>query len=329
MAEKGYITIEGESFEVVKNTLEEWIDLYTDQLDKTINFEIIEKNKSTYLIEINGELNNMLFHFLVNYFRNPDRKNIKTRGYTTVQDLKQYPESELNKRVVVFVPDEDKEYDNVYASTGSGKLYIIDFGFKRIELDQLITFNEPDLSEYKTSRVKLTTPKSKIKKETKGEEYKEDLTKIFAPAFLVLSILNIYSIENNVILKWPSVILGVILSWWIAEAHNKALLKTRNYFIFLGLSLILFYTGWVYDKTLSNSIDIILSISFFHAFFMLLLYQVLRPIYKFIIKREPVVSNYKGGYSVLIYSVFIIIIPAIISFFLIENQLDYKDFRPN
>ena len=200
MTDTSYITIEGESFEVVKNTLEEWIDLYTDQLDKTINFEILEKNKSNYLIKINGELNNMLFHFLVNYFRNPDRKNIKTRGYTTVKDLEQYPESELNKRVVVFVPDEDKEYDNVYVSTGSGKLYIIDFGFKRIEIDQLITFIEPDLSLYNSSKCKLTIAKSVQKTESKKEELKEDLTKFFAPVFLVLSLFNIYLIYHNVIL---------------------------------------------------------------------------------------------------------------------------------
>ncbi|MEN8929146.1 MAG: hypothetical protein ABF242_00580 [Flavobacteriales bacterium] len=328
MAEKSYITIEGESFEVVKNTLEEWIDLYTDQLDKTINFEIIEKNKSNYLIKINGELNNMLFHFLVNYFRNPDRDNIKTRGYTTVKDLEQYPESELNKRVVVFVPDEDKEYDNVYASTGSGKLYIIDFGFKRIEIDQLITFNEPDLSEYITSKSKHTLPTLNSKVERQKEEHKEDLTKIFAPAFLVLSILNIYCIENNVILKWPTIILGIILSWWIAEAHNKALLKNRNYLIFLGLSMILFYTGWVYDKTLSNSLDIILAISFFHSFFMLLFYQVLRPIYKLIIKKEPTVDRSVHNFSVFLYTLLIIFLPGLISFIMIESYLDYLPIRP-
>lgn len=330
MKNQSYITIEGESFEVVKNTLEEWIDLYTDQLDKTINFEILEKSKSNYLIKINGELNNMLFHFLVNYFRNPDRENINTRGYTTVKDLKLYPESELNKRVVVFVPGEDKEYDNVYVSTGNGKLYIIDFGYKRkrIEIDELITFNEPDLGEYVTSKSKLTIPALNNKVERQKEEHKEDFTKFFAPAFLVLSILNIYCIENNIILKWPTVILGAILSWWIAEAHNKALLKNRNYLIFLGISIILFYTGWIYDKSLSNSIDIILAISFFHTFFMLLFYQLLRPIYKFITKREPIVSNYKGGYSVLIYSIFIIIIPGVISFIMIENYLDYLPIRP-
>lgn len=327
MNNKSYITIEGESFEVIKNTLEEWIDLYADQLDETINFEIREKDKVNYLIKINGELNNMLFHFLVNYYRNPDKKGVKTRGYTNIKDLKQYPESELNKRVVVFVPDEDKQCDNIYASTESGKLYIIDFGFKRIEIDQLITFIEPNLSEYNSSKCKLTIAKSIQKTESKKEN-NGDLTKFFAPIFLILSLFNIYCIDNNVILKWPTVILGIILSWWIAEAHNKALLKQRNYFIFLGLSIILFATGIVYEKTLLKHFDKIFAISFFHSFFMLLVYQILRPIYKKLFKNEPIVDRSAHSFSIFIYTLFIVILPGLISFVMIENYLDYLPIKP-
>lgn len=327
MNNNSYITIEGYSFKEVKQSLEDWIKLYAGKIETIFVLEILEKNKNSCCVNVNGEIDNNTFNFLVNYLVYPENEkpNAKVRGYTTTRNKRIFPSQELDKRVVIFIPKEDKEYDNVYASTGDGKTFIVDFGGKTKEIDFLITFEELDLSEYVTTKFSIKPINEKSQQEV--EENQIDITKQFIYFFIPSFVITISLLEKTKYSYYSLAILGIILSFWIAFSHKLVLRKKSNYIILLISSLLIGGTAILYNELFSKKIDSFLAIAFFYPFWMLICYKIFRPIFKLAFKKEPKIDRYSWEFKTSFYTFLILGVPFLISLFLIFNYLDYESFK--
>ena len=141
---KNVIYIDNISLPDIKKILEQWVGLYSEQLNDHFEFSLIS-SETGYVIKGPKELNNTLFTFLVNYITYPENFNERfyPTGYMIVTDTKYYPEDIINKKIMTYVPANDKEYDLVYANTEDKRTFVIDFGGKVSEIKNTSTYNDP------------------------------------------------------------------------------------------------------------------------------------------------------------------------------------------
>lgn len=330
MSKKSYITIEGYSFKDVKQSLEDWINLYAGKIETIFTLEVLEKNKKNYCVNVNGEIDNHTFNFLVNYLvyhKNLASKAV-VRGYTSASNKNIFSLEELDKRVVIFIPKEDKEYDNVYASTGNGKTFIVDFGGKTKEIDFLITFEEPDLSEYIKTEYSIK-PKAKKANTVSSQTINKDNTKQIALFFTPLLLVNILIIQYHVYLKLSFIILACLLFTWIFFIHNSFLKNQNSFLILFGLSSVFALVGVSYDKTLSVDFGSIITSPLLLPFSFLACHRLLRFVYLKILKTEPkFLTDDFGNYeertwSNVFYTMIMMLVPIAISIYTNTHLLNY------
>jgi len=114
------ILIKGGSFNDVKKALHQWIEINSDNLDALLKFYLYDEGKGNYIIIAEEELENEKFNSLIIYLKYPDDifYDIEIEGYTTAHDEKIYPQEALNKRLLIYLLEEYKEYDICFCGNG-------------------------------------------------------------------------------------------------------------------------------------------------------------------------------------------------------------------
>ena len=84
------ITIKGGVYNDIKKALKQWIELYNDQLQDELTFELYKNGRGNHIIKADNRLDNELFYYLVNYLKYPKNieYNIKIEGFTIGKDKK-------------------------------------------------------------------------------------------------------------------------------------------------------------------------------------------------------------------------------------------------
>lgn len=122
------IRIEKVTYDQLKRVLYDFKALYIDEFTAA---GLVSISDTSYIIRFPEGISFRLFAYLVNYLHYPndiESWNPNIIAWTTLQQGDEWVNEEmLNKKAMLFIPDDDTEYDNVHLITDYAKGYILDF----------------------------------------------------------------------------------------------------------------------------------------------------------------------------------------------------------
>jgi hypothetical protein len=125
--------------EDIKKTLTAFCKTYNKGANPPVP-RLYQITPGKYAITFPYDLDFVTFCFAINFLKYPPdvQWHAKVRGWaTTHPDDKWITEKSMNKKVMLFIPDDDKGYDNVYLTTQDNIGYKL--GFAAGEEKQLLT----------------------------------------------------------------------------------------------------------------------------------------------------------------------------------------------
>jgi len=311
------IIIEGGSYINVKKALKDWINLYVESIDPDVEFELYNDGGARHIIKIENNLSNELFNYLVNYLEYPEGINYKVtvEGYTVANDKHIYPKDCINKYIQVFIPENDREHENVFVASEDNGVYKIDFGgtVSKIESDKKFTKFEFDFSDLMPSEKVKADKTEKYQKEITEEESKRISGRIKIVSIIVFSlfILSFYFIQNthNFILINYAMSFGV--SCWFFFDY-RMLQDNTNYLKLVFISLLILLYGHFATQRIGGVEIELIKLGMITPITFLLIQRPFRLLFKYIKKREPIVekpapSFADGVYMFLLFISFIIL----------------------
>jgi hypothetical protein len=241
------IIIKGSPYDNVKNSLELWMGSYADNPDLNgYTFELYTRENDEFVIKADEKLSNGYFNYLVNYLTYPEglEGRMNVIGYTIISDTKIFSTEAAGTEIMLFIPEDDKDHDNVYWVTRSGQTYITDFGDRTIRINTIKKFQEQiiNLSELESPE----TFTSKYEKEHEPEviETEEDRTK-WVKFLVILTIIGI--LLSLVFYSEPSTFTGIVevigmglTLWFFIDYKTLQTNKLYNYCLATALGLSLF-----------------------------------------------------------------------------------------
>jgi hypothetical protein len=296
MNKDNLIIIKGGSYNDIKKALRQWIEIYSEDVETDIKFELYKTELESYIIIVDKRLNNEKFNFLVNYLYFPEgiEYKVNIEGFTTALDRKLYPKDILNKKILVYIPDNNTEYDNVYVATNDNEVYKIDFDNKVTKINETRVYLFPEIDFESLSKPeKITLSKTEIA-EKKEEKSKRKLKRKFLIySFIIIGLIIISSmtlfIVNDIFIK-TTFFLGLGIAFWFFDDYR--MLQIDKYYNYCLLIAVAFLSYVYLMKYLFHSIDMELNdFTAFSPLSILLVQRPLRLIFKKIFKREPIVIN--------------------------------------
>lgn len=284
------------SKEPVYAPLKEWMDLYTDQLANNTTFTIYADSDGYQVVKCSKVLDNELFFYLVNYLALacPVVHRKEVRGYTTGTDA---PELS-GKKLMVYIPDEEKEYDNVTAITPNDEAYFIDFGGKITPASPQDCFiAPPELSHFttvKTLRVRNVKPAGRTEKSNPLQSTSIAKKLILAIIGIIVLFLLIVMMQSDYRFFLP-LLLFVYLS-----CDYQRLRKLKGYLILFGTTIactLLF--AWARNHYEDTLIEFFL----FFPLSLLLIQPPLRGLFIALVEREPVVEKPAPSIADFLYTI--------------------------
>src|SRR4029078_12021604 len=68
------------------------------------------------------------------------------RGYTEITSENFFPKNLSGNKIMLFIPDSDSEYDNVYWITGDDQSYITEMGARTRKTESTVKFENPPVN---------------------------------------------------------------------------------------------------------------------------------------------------------------------------------------
>lgn len=309
------IIVRGGSFADVIKALKQWVKKYNRDLNGDVLLKVYKKATGYHIIQVDGELDNSLFNYLVNYIQYPEDiiYKVKAIGFTTATDSFLYESELIGKRIQVYIPENDTEYDVVYIASDDRNVYKVDFGGKTTKLDFRIDpiQIDPDLLNQSTEPVVIHVNKKEVEVSEEiddinriGRRFK--LISLIAVTILILTSITIF--DNPKLFNDLNFFLNFAIGAWFFIDYR--LLRIDRYFIYCLLFAcgLLCYGLIVKTLLLVGSVDYF-KIGFFHPISILLIQKPLRMFYKMLFKREPVIENppptfWDGVYTAILFVAF-------------------------
>lgn len=132
------ILIKNVDFEKVKLASQQFCNQYNQQKYLAV-LNLIKIDNHKTVITFPFDIDFVNFCFLVNYLKYPNdiSYNAEISGWTTTKSSDEWmTEKSVNKLVMVFIPNDDQEFDNVYMTTNDNIGYKL--GFAMGEEKQLL-----------------------------------------------------------------------------------------------------------------------------------------------------------------------------------------------
>lgn len=316
------IKIKGGSYTDVKKALRQWIHLYSDNLDKSLTFELYKNGQGNHLIKTDDRLDNENFFFLVNYLKYPENIDYKIsiEGYTYGKDYKEF----INQNILVYIAQNDTDYDTVNVVTQENKIYKVDFGGKIKEVSDNISyssFNVPDLSNPETLRVTKPLKKDKDQETIVSPVKVEKRFKIISIIALIIiaGTFLIFSHDRDLFVT-ITFFTGMGIGGWFFIDFK--MLRIDKFYIF-SLFVAGLYLGYgiLLKSTMLDNVELIDLGSLFAVSF-LIVQKPVRLLYKQIFKREPEIVN-QGDSSAkfwdIVYTIILFLSLVIIPFLLTDK----------
>ena len=319
------IKIKGGSYDDIKKALRQWIALYSNDLESNIKFELYKIGQESYLIAADKRLNNEKFNFLINYLRYPEgiEYNISIEGYTTARHEKIYPKNLLNKKIIVYISDNDKEYDNVFVTTEDNETFKIDFGGKVLRQNVSRIFTITDIDTALLQRPEKISLTKQERDEIETEKAKKSIKKrfrIILALIITIAIINSFSLfvfPNSEISLLTTFILIFSVGIWFHWDYKMLRINEyyRNSFIFAIVCLLY---GFVIKDNLPDK-DVVFLYGFWFPIIYLILQKPTRQFFIRKLEREPIIERESSfwdatyGISLIILTIGIISIIAILT----------------
>jgi len=305
------VLIKGASYDKVKKALNNWLNLYSDNLPSDFKFKLYKKDQNEFVIKAGNEIDNNRFHFLVNYLKYPEgiEYQVEVVGYIIGKD-----HNELQgQRLLIYISDNDTEYDNVFAVNSENKNFKIDFGGKISIVDEKNVYKEPEYFDFHGAEiVKLDRNKvkhQKLKKSTDKIEKNFKLYSLISLGIIILSFVLFYS-ETEALTK-SSFYLGMGLGLWFYMDYP--MLQINKYYIYSILISLAFLGYAMFLEDLINIRRIDLGdLGAFYPISVLIVQKPARFIFKAILRREPMIDKppatfWDGFYMIVLFAGFAIL----------------------
>jgi hypothetical protein len=313
MTDNNFIIIEGGAFLDIKKALRQWIDLYSDSIDKECSLEFYTNGSGKHIVKVDNRIDNERFCYLLNYLKYSENTKYKMKilGYLTVSDLKIFPKIKLGSIIQIFIPDFDQEYDNVYAVTFDNETYKVDFGGKTVKVElinkyqdseiDLSNLTEPDILKVRKKSIKPGKPNAK----TIGKRF--NIISIIIFLFFCLSYLLVKQDDYFIIFNFA---LGFGVTFWLFFDYK--ILQLNEYYLKALLigSLIALYGYFLSQNYGGPKKNMIMNSALLPTFF-LITQRIYRFIFKTLMKREPIVDKPAPSFADGVY-MFVLLMTALI-----------------
>ncbi|WP_430965257.1 hypothetical protein [Spongiimicrobium sp. 2-473A-2-J] len=320
MPTRDFVVVRDVPYKDVKSALTQWIALYADQLSQQLRFHLYRQD-AYHVISVDGELNNELFFFLVNYLKYPEniRYDVDVAGFTTGDASGKLE----GQDVLVYIPEEDTEYDVVYVVTGAQAHYKIDFGGGMHPLKEGRTYTDAAVDFSGSPEVLKVSKRISDKTVRKGISFFEVGWRFKFMVALVLAALIIHfllpSIINDPKLydKTSTLLYFGVGMWFFMDA--EMLQKDSRYLACLVIAFAIFVYGFHVKEQLQSRLTNRIEPFIIMPLTLLMLQWPSRRLYKLLFKREPAVDK-KGKFADMVYSL-VLVFGAIFLPFLIVDFL--------
>jgi hypothetical protein len=319
MIDESFITVEGTTSTQIKKAIHQWINLYAESLPSNFSIKLYKGGSTIYILIPDQRLENERFNFLVNYLNYPDNIEIKLQvhGYTVISDTKIYPKEKLHYEIEVFIPENDKDYDNVFAVTQYNDVFKVDFRGKTTKVTVKKEFKKPDFDLDKLEiieTIKLERPNSEKLTEFQNNNILKR-TRFISFAILLLFLLSYIKVGDSKTFLLINAVIGYGIWIWFSWDY-KMLQKTNFYLNSLLISIIvLLYGIFLGHKFVSGYIGFAKAGLTLPVFFLILQLPT-RLIFRAIMKREPVVDKPAPSFADFVYIFFLfmtsLLIPTLI-----------------
>ncbi len=316
MNSQGLITVNGGAYTNVKKALRQWLQLYTDDLADGLLFELYRNGRGNHIIQTDGRLGDDHFFYLVNYLAYPEgiEYQVEVVGYIIPKDKKEL----MNQQVMVYIPENNEDGDNVYATTEDNKAFKIDFGGKITGVNGGKNFSWLKLNDLGHPEIiKLT--KKEIDRQ-RQEQSSGNLEKRFRIGSLMVLGGTLASslalLKNHHTFFEVMVFVGMGTGVWFFSDYK--MLREEKYYV-KCLLVALTFLGYVMvlKQVFGNRNTAMLDLAALYPISLLGVQRPARLLFKRLLNREPVIDNpmptfWDGVYTMLLFLA-LIILPLIIA----------------
>lgn len=312
-----FIIIKGGAFNDIKKALKQWISLYSKDLRDGLTFQLCKNGRGNHIIQVDEQLDNERFFFLVNYLKYPEgiEYEIDIEGFTVGKD-----KNILNgKKILVYISPNDKSFDNVFVVTDDNMNYKVDFGGKIVDAGEIKQYILPEIDSLNNAEIlKVHRTQCNIKKEKISIKKIDRRFKIISIITLIVFAINllipIFSNGIDLFGKTTLIISVAVAIWFLSDYE---MLRIDNYYIKSFIIAIgVFIYGYILRAFLFSDISEMLIPCSLCSMTLLLIQWPTRRIYRFLFKREPKVDKH-GKFADLVYSLILflglVILPLLIN----------------
>ena len=282
------IVIKGGAYTDIKKALRQWLDLYSNDLQDGLTFQLFKNGHGNHIIQADDRLDNERFYYLVNYMNFPEGINYKIniQGFTKGKDNNRLK----GKDLMIYISQYDKEYDNVFVQTSGNENFKVDFGGKIIEGSERKTYSYPTNLNLGISENIIVNKKREFNKHTEKSSNKlERRFQIVSAIVLTAFILSFLLFRKEDEFLTSNYIIAFAVWGWLTFDY-KILQIDKLYFGSLGLGLAIFLYGLFLNDYFDENITMVQSATTM-PIFLLIVQRPLRLIFIKLMKREPKVEK--------------------------------------
>ena len=315
--EHNTIIIKGGSYSDIKKALQQWMNLYEKDLVSDITLELYKNGRGHHIIKADKRIDNERFYYLVNYLYYPEGINytINIEGFTTAAN----PEMIRNKNLLIYIPDTDKEGDNVFAVTEDNNTFKIDFGGKVKPAAGIRQYRVPEIGELSNPEIiRVNKIKAITKSKTEASDNYRKSFRIISVILLCVIILSLLMLLKSeaFFFKTTFIIAIAIWAWFFGDYE---MLRVEKYYWF-SFCLAIAFLGYGLLIQQYETTEVKLSqLGSLLPLTVLIIQKPLRFTFKQIFKREPVVERNDTTLWDMIYAIILFLASVSIPF-IIEDK---------
>jgi hypothetical protein len=259
------------------------------------------------MIKADNRLDNERFFYLVNYLNYPEDIEYKVdiEGFTIGKDEYMLK----NKILLVYIPPNDKEFDNVFVTTSENENFKVDFGGsvsmqaegERFRLPDKLALDNPEIIKVNKKEA------SRIQQQKNSDNLKKRfhiISLIALGAYLLNLLVPVFSNDLILFEKTTWFICISVGMWFCADyemlSHNKYYFKC--FWIAIGALLYGYLIG---NHFISSFLETIFAASV-APLTLLIVQWPTRRVYKLIFQREPTTLDKSGPWADLPYTLILI-----------------------
>jgi len=243
-----FIIIKDCTKDELKTILNDWLVMDVEGFKSKLVFEIAEIKPNVFILKIDKSIDDTDFFYLVNYFAYPIdfTKTFEVAGYATATKHKTLQ----NKKIYVFLNEQDTEYDNVWVTTEDNVTYKFDFGGKFKKMNYENEYKALDISNLSIIYEQITINKNELLEEQKrkeDEKSKRNLEKRFKIISTILFVVipsvflmnKFFPYFQNEMLMYSFA--AALTLWFIEDYKNFYDIKRTLICVLLSLLSFCFY----------------------------------------------------------------------------------------